>query len=261
MTAGQYIDYEALAQEAMRGIIRAVLAQVAKSGGTLYGDHHFYIAFNTQAPGVILSKRLREKYPLEMTIVLQHRFWDLEVGEERFEVKLTFDGIPERLAIPYKAVKVFYDPSVPYGLQFEESELAQRAVRGSPMRETGPDDAAASGDRGRLVGLQSAGERAEPRTERPPRRPRAVKNDTREDRAGSKGSGQSEPAEQPSAPAVAERATPRVSPSQPSADSDEGKSAHARPTLVESKPDEPSGVSSGETGASKVVDLSKFRKK
>ncbi len=121
MTAGQHIDYEALAQEAMRSVVRSVLVMVGESG--LVGDHHFYIAFNTHAPGVNISKRLKEKYPVEMTIVLQHRFWDLEVNDERFEVKLTFDGIPERLVVPFQAVKVFYDPSVPYGLQFEESEL------------------------------------------------------------------------------------------------------------------------------------------
>jgi uncharacterized protein len=120
MTAERHIDYEALAQGAMRGIVRTVLGRVAKDG--LPGEHHFYIAFNTEAPGVVISKRLKQKYPEEMTVVLQHRFWDLTVTEERFEVKLTFDGIPERLSVPFAAVKVFFDPSVPYGLQFEESE-------------------------------------------------------------------------------------------------------------------------------------------
>lgn len=120
MTGESTIDYEGLAQEAMRGVVRKVLARTAKSG--LIGDHHFYISFETEAPGVTLSKRLREKYPREMTIVLQHRFWDLLVSEDRFEVKLTFDGIPERLVVPFSAVKVFFDPSVRFGLQFEESE-------------------------------------------------------------------------------------------------------------------------------------------
>lgn len=120
MTDESTIDYEALAQEAMRGVVRKVLARTAKSG--LIGDHHFYISFETEAPGVTLSKRLREKYPREMTIVLQHRFWDLAVTEDRFEVKLTFDGIPERLVIPFSAVKVFFDPSVRFGLQFEDQE-------------------------------------------------------------------------------------------------------------------------------------------
>lgn len=120
MTGESTIDYEGLAQEAMRGVVRKVLARVAKSG--LIGDHHFYISFETEAPGVTLSKRLREKYPREMTIVLQHRFWDLVVSEDRFEVKLTFDGIPERLVVPFSALKVFFDPSVRFGLQFEDAE-------------------------------------------------------------------------------------------------------------------------------------------
>jgi hypothetical protein len=118
MTVESTIDYEGLAQEAMRGVVRTVLARTAKTG--LAGDHHFYISFDTEAPGVSLSKRLKEKYPREMTIVLQHRFWDLAVGEDRFEVKLTFDGIPERLVVPFPAIKVFFDPSVRFGLQFED---------------------------------------------------------------------------------------------------------------------------------------------
>src|SRR6188474_374315 len=118
MAAEPTIDYEALAQDAMRGVVRTVLTQAAKQG--LPGDHHFYVSFDTGASGVVLSKRLKEKYPSEMTIVLQHRFWDLIVSDERFEVKLTFDGIPERLVVPFAAIKVFIDPSVRYGLQFDE---------------------------------------------------------------------------------------------------------------------------------------------
>jgi len=117
MTADSLIDYEALAQEAMRNVVRSVLIETAAKG--LPGDHHFYISFDTLAPGVILSKRLREKYAEEMTIVLQHRFWDLIIDDVRFEVKLTFDGIPERLVVPFKSIRVFFDPSVRYGLQFE----------------------------------------------------------------------------------------------------------------------------------------------
>jgi uncharacterized protein len=121
MTVDATIDYEALQQEAMRGLVRAVLVQIAKTG--LPGDHHLYISFDVRAPGVVLSKRLREKYPQEMTIVLQHRFWDLGINDERFEVKLTFDGIPERLVVPFTAIKVFLDPSVRYVLHFEQSGL------------------------------------------------------------------------------------------------------------------------------------------
>ena len=136
MTTGRMIDYEALSQDAMRGVVRTVLTQTAKSG--LPGDHHFYISFDTQAPGVVLSRRLQDKYPEEMTIVLQHRFWDLAVSEDRFEVKLTFDGVPERLVVPFPAIKVFFDPSVRFGLQFEAPETGPEAVPASQaQRGTG----------------------------------------------------------------------------------------------------------------------------
>jgi hypothetical protein len=125
MTGESTIDYEGLAQEAMRGVVRKVLVATAKSG--LAGDHHFYISFDTEAPGVALSKRLKEKYPREMTIVLQHRFWDLAVNDDRFEVKLTFDGIPEKLVVPFSAIKVFFDPSVRFGLQFEDPNAGPEA--------------------------------------------------------------------------------------------------------------------------------------
>ena len=130
------IDYEPLMQDAMRDIVRRVLVIAANDG--LPGEHHFYISFDTLAPGVILSKRLRDKYAEEMTIVLQHRFWDLEVNQDRFEVKLTFDGIPERLVIPYNAIKVFFDPSIRYGLQFDTADLLQdpRAPQSMANRET-----------------------------------------------------------------------------------------------------------------------------
>ena len=132
------IDYEALQQDALRGIVRAALQQIAKTG--LPGEHHFYISFRTQAPGVVLSKRLKEKYPDEMTIVLQHRFWDLIVSEDRFEVKLTFDGVPERLVVPLSAIKVFIDPSVHFGLQFEDAaDRPQTAPRRSMTMDAAYD--------------------------------------------------------------------------------------------------------------------------
>lgn len=128
---GSEIDYESLAQDALRGVIRSVLARAETDG--LPGEHHFYIAFDTRAEGVSLSKRLREQYPQEMTVVLQHRFWDLYVHEDSFEVKLTFGNIPERLSVPFSAIKVFFDPSVPYGLQFEASEMMAEAVKANPQ--------------------------------------------------------------------------------------------------------------------------------
>ncbi len=107
------IRYDILASEALRGIIRTVLQRAQKRG--LPGDHHFYITFDTCAPGTILSKRLKEQYPEEMTIVLQHQFWDLMVYEDRFEVKLSFNNVPERLVVPFAAIKSFVDPSVQFG--------------------------------------------------------------------------------------------------------------------------------------------------
>jgi uncharacterized protein len=107
------IRYDILASEALRGIIRTVLQRVQKRG--LPGEHHFFISFSTSAPGVILSKRLKDQYPDEMMIVLQHTFWDLFVYDDRFEVKLTFNNVPERLVIPFSAIKNFYDPSVQFG--------------------------------------------------------------------------------------------------------------------------------------------------
>lgn len=112
-----HIRYDLLAQEALRSVVRRVLSDVAGDG--LPGDHHFYISFDTRAPGVRLSQRMREKYPEEMTIVLQHQFWDLSVNDTAFEVGLSFGGIPEKLLIPFSALKGFFDPSVKFGLQFE----------------------------------------------------------------------------------------------------------------------------------------------
>ena len=112
-----HIRYDLLAQEALRGMVHRVLSDVAKNG--LPGDHHFYVSFDTRAPGVRISPRLREKYPEEMTIVLQHQYWDLVVTENAFEVGLSFGGVPEKLGVPLQAVKGFFDPSVQFALQFE----------------------------------------------------------------------------------------------------------------------------------------------
>jgi uncharacterized protein len=112
-----HIRYDLLTQEALRSVLRRVLQDAAKGG--LSGDHHFYISFNTGAPGVRLSKRLRTQYPEEMTIVLQHQFRDLAVNEQAFEVGLSFSGVSEHLVVPFDAIKRFFDPSVQFGLQFE----------------------------------------------------------------------------------------------------------------------------------------------
>ena len=111
------LDYQKLTQNALRGVVRSALEIAARDG--LPGEHHFFVAFSTGAPGVNISSRLRERYPEEMTIVLQHQFWGLEVFPERFQVKLSFNNTPETLVVPYAAVKGFLDPSVQFGLQFE----------------------------------------------------------------------------------------------------------------------------------------------
>jgi hypothetical protein len=114
--AVDHIRYDILTQEALRGVVRTVLVDAASKG--LPGEHHFFISFDTNAEGVRISPRLHAQYPNEMTIVLQHQFWDLTVGEESFEVGLSFNGIPERLTVPLAAVKGFFDPSVQFALQF-----------------------------------------------------------------------------------------------------------------------------------------------
>jgi hypothetical protein len=124
------IRYDLLVQDALKGVVRKVLID-AKDG--LPGEHHFYISFQTDFPGVRLSNRLREKYPQEMTIVLQHQYWDLNVTEHTFEVGLSFSGIPERLLIPFDALTGFFDPSVQFGLKFDsQDDEAEEATEAAP---------------------------------------------------------------------------------------------------------------------------------
>jgi hypothetical protein len=124
-----HFRYDLLTQQALRGVVRNVLSEAVKKKG-LPGDHHFYISFDTTAEGVRMSDRLRMQYPEQMTIILQHQFWDLAVNERGFEVGLSFGGIPEKLGIPFEAINGFFDPSVQFGLQFEE--VAEGEERQSP---------------------------------------------------------------------------------------------------------------------------------
>ena len=117
------MGYEAMAQEALRGVVKAALKRAAQPGG-LPGAHHLYITFRTKAPGVSAPPELAERYADEMTVVLQHQFWDLAPGETFFAVTLKFGGAPKRLSVPYAAVTRFYDPSVQFLLQFEPGETA-----------------------------------------------------------------------------------------------------------------------------------------
>jgi len=142
MAGKDLIRYDLLVQDALKGVVRKVLIDAGRDG--LPGEHHFYISFQTDYPGVRLSNRLREKYPQEMTIVLQHQFWDLNVTEHTFEVGLSFSGVPERLLIPFDALTGFFDPSVQFGLKFdsqdedEEEEIAEAPPAPQPLRNSEP---------------------------------------------------------------------------------------------------------------------------
>jgi hypothetical protein len=126
--ATDHIRYDVLERDALRGVLRRVLADAAEHG--LPGEHHFFITFLSTAEGVKLSPRLLAQYPEEMTIILQHQFWDLTVTEDRFEVGLSFGGIPERLVVPFHSIKSFSDPAAPFGMQFE-SDIAAENPAGS----------------------------------------------------------------------------------------------------------------------------------
>jgi hypothetical protein len=146
--ATDHIRYDVLARDALRGVLRRVLADAAEHG--LPGEHHFFITFISTAEGVKLSPRLLAQYPEEMTVILQHQFWDLVVTEDRFEVGLSFGGIPERLVVPFSAIKSFFDPSVQFGLQFDPGDSAEEApaanlpATAAPSALTVPAPAAAS---------------------------------------------------------------------------------------------------------------------
>jgi hypothetical protein len=132
-----FIRYDLLTQNALRGVVRTVLADVAKKG--LPGEHHFKITFVTTAPGVRLSERTRSQYPQTMTIVLQHQFWDLTVRDEAFDVGLSFSGIPERLTVPFEAVSAFFDPAAQFGFQFETATGdAGDGASGAPQKSAEP---------------------------------------------------------------------------------------------------------------------------
>src|SRR3954469_7167444 len=143
--------YDLLAQEALRGVVRAALRKVMRGG--LPGEHHFYIAFDTRYPGVQLSERLSQRYPREMTIVLQHQFWNLSVHDGAFEVELSFDNISEKLVVPFDAVKGFLDPSVQFGLQFETTAPQDQV----PSKDSGTEPTAPAAE-----AASSAGSDREP---------------------------------------------------------------------------------------------------
>jgi hypothetical protein len=128
--ATDHIRYDVLARDALRGVLRRVLTDAAEHG--LPGDHHFFITFLSTAEGVKLSPRLLAQYPGEMTVILQHQFWDLTVTEDRFEVGLSFGGIAERLVVPFNSIKSFFDPSVQFGLQFDPADAPAASLPAVP---------------------------------------------------------------------------------------------------------------------------------
>jgi uncharacterized protein len=167
--ATDHIRYDLLVQDALRRVVRTVIED-AKNG--LPGEHHFYITFDTNAENVKLSPRMRAQYPKDMTIVLQHQFWDLVVTEEGFEVGLAFGGISERLGVPFAAVQRFVDPSVPFEVRFEEAaagaDETSASQEGTPAKEQAPTrpPAELKGARG-TAGLAAVPPPANP-TEPPP---------------------------------------------------------------------------------------------
>jgi uncharacterized protein len=151
--AVDHIRYDILAQEALRGVVQTVLKDAAKNG--LPGEHHFYVTFDTRAEGVRVPSRLLAQFPEAMTIVLQHQFWDLVVGDTSFEVGMSFGGIPERLTVTFASIKEFVDPTVPFGVKFEQ--IAEGAATAAPASAA---PAAASEPQG-------AAEPPEPKAPRP----------------------------------------------------------------------------------------------
>jgi hypothetical protein len=129
--AKDFIGYQALTDAALRSVVRDALRKIEKTG--LIGSHHFYLTFKTQFPGVAIPDFLREQYPDEMTIILQHQFWGLKVKEESFEVTLTFKKLPATLSVPFVALTAFFDPAVQFGLQFRGEQTGPKL----PMTPSG----------------------------------------------------------------------------------------------------------------------------
>jgi uncharacterized protein len=127
--ATDLIRYDLLVQDALRSVVRRVLADTARTG--LVGDHHFNIAFKTQAPGVVAPAAVKSRFPDEMSIILQHEFWDLVVTQDAFEVSLHFSRKPERLVVPFDSITGFSDPSVPFGFKLEP-RVPEPAVSRAP---------------------------------------------------------------------------------------------------------------------------------
>ncbi len=143
-TPDSMIPYDEIVQEALRAVVGRVLGQVESAGGFLPGNHHFYITFKTGAPGVSIPQRLKERFPDEMTIVIQNKFWDLKVTDQGFTVGLSFNQIPSTLIIPFSAITSFVDPAVDFGLQFQAAREIEEDVHLDDAENDSPGDEAAS---------------------------------------------------------------------------------------------------------------------
>ena len=164
-----YIRYDLLVQEALRSVVRKVLGDAARNG--LPGEHHFNIAFKTQAPGVIIPPAVLQRYPDEMAIILQHEFWDLEVTNDAFAVSLNFSRKPERLTIPFDSITGFSDPSVPFGFKLEPRAATEPAKAPTTPREAArksdPSAATATPAKAGAAAAAKSAEAAAKKTERP----------------------------------------------------------------------------------------------
>lgn len=170
------IRYDVLTQEALRGIVRKVLVEVSQTG--LPGDHHFFITFDTRHPDARLSSRLAEQYPEEMTVVMQHQFWDLNVTDTAFEIGLSFNGVPERLVVPFNAISAFVDPHASFGLKFDaaEADICEgEAAAGGEQSESFARDGEDSRDAGEADEIAPASQDA------------VIANDSAEDSADEPG--------------------------------------------------------------------------
>ena len=145
-TPDSLIPYDQIVQEALRAVVGSVLEEIETGGGTLPGNHHFYITFKTAAPGVEIPKHLRERFPDEMTIVLQNKFWDLNVTDAGFSVGLSFNKISSHLVVPFSAITAFVDPAVDFGLQFQATEADDSHGPFDPAGNDGDGDGERAGD-------------------------------------------------------------------------------------------------------------------
>lgn len=153
--AKDLMRYDLMAQEALRGVVRQALLRAAGPEG-LPGQHHFYVTFRTRGAGVDVDPSLLEKYPEEMTIVLEHQFWDLDVTDKGFEVTLKFSGVPKYLKVPFTAVSRFHDPSVGFHLQFENNDAELESEDGETTEaESSATGDGESGDSAEVVSLDS----------------------------------------------------------------------------------------------------------